>query len=292
MLNPDHFPFFVALAQELSLGAKDFNSTRSGGGGGSSSGNLNSPRASGGDGGGGGGGSGGSHVSSPLQAFWGGLSSPRSAAAAAVAGVAGIGDARWTGGGGGGGRGAGALEVGGGRVSGIDELNMGAQGTTQEGPPPPIGIGAGIRSDGGDGSAVLAGGRVSGGDGKTGSDFSSPSDAQRSRRLVSPSEPLLKKMGSGARTYVGLWRVLEKVRDLDAFPAVAEAAAVVVEVVVQKAEALAVVAPDVVEATVGAPADGMAAAAAAVVEAVEVEAGARMIGGHVTDSTSSGYSRR
>lgn len=214
VLNPAHFPFFVAVAQEFNLAARGFAA------GGS---NLSSPVGStGGDGGsgGGGGGSGGSLASSPAGAktsLWG-LSSPRSAAAGAV--IAGGAADRFLPGGG-------SASSNGGVTQLRDVLRRDRNGTT-------LAIGAGLRSDGG---AVTAKGSAAG-EGGSGS----PSAEQQQSHLPaspSPSESLLHSMGSGAPRYLAIWKVLERVRNVDPFRAVAEAAATVVQIVVDQAKALA-----------------------------------------------------
>lgn len=106
------------------------------------------------------------------------------------------------------------------------------------------GISAGVRSDGGIDGAGLGGGvgvdGRRGGPGRASSSFLSNHYPQQKRlNYHQPSEALLERIGTTAHQYVVLWDTLERVRDTDPFPAVAEAASAVIGVVLEQVDVLA-----------------------------------------------------
>lgn len=106
------------------------------------------------------------------------------------------------------------------------------------------GISAGVRSDGRIDGAGLGGGvgvdGRRGGPGRVSSSFlSNHYPQQKQFNCHQPSEALLESIGTTAHQYMVLWDTLERVRDTDPFPAVAEAAAAVIGVVLEQVDVLA-----------------------------------------------------
>lgn len=291
VLNPAHFPFFVAVAQELALRPRGFSKNANANTNANAHVNTHiagsSPCGSfGGASGGSSGGSGGSLASSPVSSIrrsgWG-LSSPRSVVANSGSSISGGGRGGLRSSGGSRGMAlqnvSGAVDIGG-AVGATAAGQRGKEGMKRERGARAVLGGAGVHNaDGRGGGAGVEGwgytaspsaaaaataaampGVVGLGGSGAGSSTESPSPASynsssselrqqqqqqhqnsnqpQQSQLPSPTKALLQTMGGTAHGYIALWRTLERVRDVDPFPAVAEAAATVIAVVMGPAEAL------------------------------------------------------